>query len=56
MSLSSLLDIAPAHDFLRGLLSLTQEFEAVPEDRYGGRNVRRGSLSFILRTRLGASS
>lgn len=41
MSLSALLDVAPAHDFLRGLLSLTQEFEAVPEDRYGGKNVRR---------------
>ncbi|TNY19899.1 hypothetical protein DMC30DRAFT_282433 [Rhodotorula diobovata] len=38
MSLSALLDVAPAHDFLRGLLSLTQEFEAVPEDRYGGKN------------------
>ncbi|GAA5890977.1 hypothetical protein JCM8208_003115 [Rhodotorula glutinis] len=44
MSLSSLLDIAPAHDFLRGLLSLTQEFEAVPEDRYGGRNQQQKSL------------
>ncbi|GAA6047675.1 hypothetical protein JCM3770_001621 [Rhodotorula araucariae] len=38
MSLSALLDISPAHDFLRGLLSLTHEFEAVPEERYGGKN------------------
>ncbi|BGP13756.1 hypothetical protein JCM10213v2_001694 [Rhodosporidiobolus nylandii] len=38
MSLSSLLDISPAHDFLRSLLTLVQEYEAVPEDRFGGKN------------------
>ncbi|GAA5932798.1 uncharacterized protein JCM15063_002207 [Sporobolomyces koalae] len=34
MSLSSILEISPAHDFLRGLLSLVQEFEAIPEDKF----------------------
>ncbi|GAA5822798.1 hypothetical protein JCM11251_004384 [Rhodosporidiobolus azoricus] len=40
MSLSSLLDITPAHDFLRSLLSLVQEFESVPEERFGGKNMQ----------------
>lgn len=44
MSLSSLLDIAPAHDFLRALLALVQEFEAIPEERFGGRHVSFASL------------
>ncbi|KAK4703808.1 hypothetical protein P7C70_g2404, partial [Phenoliferia sp. Uapishka_3] len=34
MSLSSLLDITAAHDFLRGLLSLVQEFDSVPDDKF----------------------
>ncbi|GAA5922497.1 hypothetical protein JCM3775_005750 [Rhodotorula graminis] len=51
MSLSSLLDIAPAHDFLRGLLSLAQEFEAVPEDRYGGRNQQKSLFKVGSRSR-----
>ena len=34
MSLSSLLDISAAHDFLRGLLSLVQEFDSVPDDKF----------------------
>ncbi|KAM0753873.1 hypothetical protein T439DRAFT_310695 [Meredithblackwellia eburnea MCA 4105] len=34
MSLSSLLDISSAHDFLRGLLSLLQEFDSVTDDKF----------------------
>lgn len=49
MSLSSLLDVSPAHDFLRGLLSLVQEFEAVPEERYGGKNVRLSEIDRLFR-------
>ncbi|BGP22703.1 hypothetical protein Rt10032_c08g3566 [Rhodotorula toruloides] len=44
MSLSSLLDISPAHDFLRGLLSLVQDFDAMPEERFGGRGQQQKSL------------
>ncbi|POY70171.1 hypothetical protein BMF94_6754 [Rhodotorula taiwanensis] len=44
MSLSSVLDIAPAHDFLRGLLALTQDFDAMPEERFGGKNQQPRSL------------
>lgn len=40
MSLSALLDIPAAHDFLRGLLSLVQEFDAVPDDKFDRKNVR----------------
>lgn len=39
MSLSALLDIPAAHDFLRGLLSLVQEFEGVPDDKFERKNV-----------------
>jgi len=39
MSLSALLDIPAAHDFLRGLLSLVQEFESVPDDKFDRKNV-----------------
>lgn len=39
MSLSSLLDIPAANDFLRGLLSLVQEFDAVVEDKFDRKNV-----------------
>lgn len=45
MSLSALLDISPAHDFLRGLLSLVQEFDAMPEERFGGRGVSPAPLT-----------
>ncbi|GAA5853961.1 hypothetical protein JCM3766R1_003548, partial [Sporobolomyces carnicolor] len=34
MSLSPILEVNPAHDFLRGLLSLVQEFDAIPEDKF----------------------
>jgi len=34
MSLSSLLDIQPAHDFLRGLQHLSSEFDQIPEDKF----------------------
>ncbi|KDE03924.1 hypothetical protein MVLG_05616 [Microbotryum lychnidis-dioicae p1A1 Lamole] len=34
MSLSAILDIAPAQDFLKSLLSLVQEFDNVPDDRF----------------------
>ncbi|ORY59436.1 hypothetical protein BCR35DRAFT_309309 [Leucosporidium creatinivorum] len=40
MSLSALLDIPAAHDFLRGLLSLVQEFESVPDDKFDRKNQR----------------
>ncbi|BGP37757.1 hypothetical protein JCM10449v2_001679 [Rhodotorula kratochvilovae] len=58
MSLSALLDISPAHDFLRGLLSLTHEFEAVPEERYGGKNQQKSLFKVGSRSRRagGASS
>ncbi|GAA6062448.1 hypothetical protein JCM10212_005351 [Sporobolomyces blumeae] len=36
MSLSPLLEIQPPHDFLRGLLSLVQEFDGIAEDRWAG--------------------
>lgn len=39
MSLSSLLDISAPHDFLRGLLSLMQEFDAVTDDKFERKNV-----------------
>lgn len=42
MSLSALLDIPAAHDFLRGLLSLMQEFEGVPDDKFDRKNVSFG--------------
>ena len=48
MSLSSLLDISPAHDFLRGLLALVQEFEAIPEERFGGKHVSLWAQSFAF--------
>ncbi|GAA5986713.1 hypothetical protein JCM11641_007748 [Rhodosporidiobolus odoratus] len=38
MSLASLLDIAPAQDFLRSLSNLVQEYEAIPDERFGGKN------------------
>ncbi|SCV69423.1 BQ2448_2443 [Microbotryum intermedium] len=34
MSLSAILDIAPAQDFLKSLLSLVQEFDSMPDDRF----------------------
>lgn len=40
LALSTLLDISPAHDFLRALLALVQEFESIPEERFGGKVVR----------------
>lgn len=39
MSLSALLDIPAPHDFLRGLLSLVQEYEGVPDDKFERKNV-----------------
>ncbi|GAA5894497.1 hypothetical protein JCM5296_005113 [Sporobolomyces johnsonii] len=54
MSLSSLLEITPAHDFLRGLLSLVQEFEAVPEERFGGgglKGTQKGLFKLPARSR-----
>ena len=39
MSLSPLLDISAAQDFLRGLIALLQEFESVPDDRFERRVV-----------------
>ncbi|GAA5862172.1 hypothetical protein JCM3774_004808 [Rhodotorula dairenensis] len=57
MSLSSLLDISPAHDFLRALLALVQEFEAIPEERFGGRHQQPKSLFKVgSRSRKGAGS
>ncbi|GAA6004718.1 hypothetical protein JCM10207_000992 [Rhodosporidiobolus poonsookiae] len=53
MSLSSLLDIAPAHDFLRSLLSLVQEFEAVPEERFGGKNQQKSLFKVGSKSRRG---
>ncbi|GAA5894777.1 hypothetical protein JCM6882_006678 [Rhodosporidiobolus microsporus] len=53
MSLSSLLDISPAHDFLRSLLSLVQEFESVPEERFGGRNVQKSLFKVGSKSRRG---
>ena len=41
MSLSSLLDIPAAHDFLRGLLSLLQEFDSVSDDNFDNRKNQR---------------
>lgn len=40
MSLSSLLDLTSAHDFLRGLLSLVLEFDSVTDDKFEKKNVR----------------
>ncbi|GAA5840962.1 hypothetical protein JCM5353_003703 [Sporobolomyces roseus] len=34
MSLSSLLEIQPAHDFLRSLQNLSSEFDQIPEDKF----------------------
>ncbi|GAA5960625.1 hypothetical protein JCM21900_006025 [Sporobolomyces salmonicolor] len=54
MSLSSLLEVTPAHDFLRGLLSLVQEFEAVPEERFGGgglKGTQKGLFKLPARSR-----
>lgn len=45
MSLSALLEIPAAHDFLRGLLSLVQEFDAVPDDKFDRKNVSAGSVA-----------
>jgi hypothetical protein len=42
MSLSALLDINVPHDFLRGLLSLAQEFDSVTDDKFDRKNVRGG--------------
>ncbi|GJN88707.1 hypothetical protein Rhopal_001673-T1 [Rhodotorula paludigena] len=56
MSLSSLLDVSPAHDFLRGLLSLVQEFEAVPEERYGGKNQQKSLFKVGSRSKRGGAS
>ncbi|GAA5848197.1 hypothetical protein JCM8547_004441 [Rhodosporidiobolus lusitaniae] len=53
MSLSSLLDISPAHDFLRSLLSLVQEFEAVPEERFGGKHAQRSLFKVGSKSRRG---
>ncbi|KAG0660835.1 hypothetical protein C6P46_004390 [Rhodotorula mucilaginosa] len=56
MSLSSLLDILPAHDFLRGLLALVQEFEAIPEERFGGKHQQKGLFKVGSRSRKGTGS
>ncbi|GAA5978408.1 hypothetical protein JCM10908_004342 [Rhodotorula pacifica] len=56
MSLSSLLDISPAHDFLRGLLSLVQEFEAIPEERFGGRHQQKSLFKVGSRSRKGTGA
>lgn len=39
MSLSALLDISAAHDFLRGLLSLLSEFDTVTDENFKARTV-----------------
>lgn len=39
MSLSALLDINAPQDFLRGLLSLAQEFDSVTDDKFDRKNV-----------------
>lgn len=39
MSLSVLLDISAAHDFLRGLLSLLSEFDTVTDENFKARTV-----------------
>lgn len=41
MSLSVLLDITAAHDFLRGLLSLLQEYDTVTDENLKARTVYR---------------
>ena len=41
MSLSVLLDITAAHDFLRGLLSLLQEYDTVTDENLKARTVSR---------------
>ncbi|KWU44913.1 hypothetical protein RHOSPDRAFT_4961, partial [Rhodotorula sp. JG-1b] len=56
MSLSSLLDISPAHDFLRGLLALVQEFEAIPEERFGGKHQQKSLFKVGSRSRKGTGS
>jgi hypothetical protein len=45
MSLSVLLDITAAHDFLRGLLSLLQEYDTVTDENLKARTVRRAHTS-----------
>ena len=40
MSLSVLLEITAAHDFLRGLLSLLQEYDTITDDNIKARTVR----------------
>jgi hypothetical protein len=44
MSISSLLDITTAHDFLRGLLSLLQEFDSISEEKFDRKNQKGNSL------------
>jgi hypothetical protein len=39
MSLSALLEISAAHDFLRGLLSLLSEFDTVTDENFKARTV-----------------
>jgi hypothetical protein len=41
MSLSVLLEITAAHDFLRGLLSLLQEYDTITDDNIKARTVSR---------------
>ncbi|GAA6029318.1 hypothetical protein JCM8097_003618 [Rhodosporidiobolus ruineniae] len=53
MSLASLLDISPAHDFLRSLLSLAQEFDAVPEERFGGKHSQKSLFKVGSKSRRG---
>jgi hypothetical protein len=40
MSLSALLDVNSAHDFLRGLLGLLQEFDTVTDDNLKPKTVK----------------
>ena len=49
MSLSALLDIPSAVDYLKALLALLQEFDAVPDDRFERRNVSKLSATQLCR-------
>jgi len=51
MSLSPLLDISAAQDFLRGLIALLQEFESVPDDRFERRVQQKGLFRTASRPR-----
>ena len=46
MSLSVLLEITAAHDFLRGLLSLLQEYDTITDENFKAKTVRTNSPKF----------